>query len=208
MLAFTDTLYDIHFDCLAYLSHRRDTLSWLSEIDEAAPGLAEILPQRDSAGWFDYINEGRIEGKRYLSIAIGLSEEQVQKIKALPMFNLPTYQGGLIIESRYRRNYPFGSLARRTIGYYKNDTLRYGMERHFDYLLSGRDGGKTVRYGRYEGRDIQGVFTSIDGPAAQYAALFIQSHTLQNISPSPLYVCACCLQGYARVVLPRRCVRK
>lgn len=157
VLAFTDTLYDIHFDCLAYLSHRRDTLSWLSEIDEAAPGLAEILPQRDSAGWFDYINEGRIEGKRYLSIASGLSEEQVQKIKALPMFNLPTYQGGLIIESRYKRNYPFGSLARHTIGYFKNDTLRYGMERHFDYLLSGRDGGKTVRYGRYEGRDIQKV---------------------------------------------------
>lgn len=157
VLAFTDTLYDIHFDCMAYLSHRRDTTRWLSEIDEAAPGLAEILPQRDSAGWFDYINEGRIEGKRHLSIASGLSEERVQKIKALPMFNLPTYQGGGIIESRYRRNYPFGSLARRTIGYYKNDTLRYGMERHFDHLLYGRDGCKKVRYGRYEGRDIQKV---------------------------------------------------
>lgn len=39
VLAFTDTLYDIHFDCMAYLSHRRDTSRWLSEIDEAAPGL-------------------------------------------------------------------------------------------------------------------------------------------------------------------------
>ena len=157
VLAFTDTLYDIHFDCMAYLSHGRDTSRWLLEIDELAPGLAEMLPQRDSAGWFNYINDGRIEGKRYLSIASGLSEDQVQKIKTLPMFNLPTYQGGGIIEPRYRRNYPFGTLARRTIGYYKNDTLRYGMEGHFDYLLYGRDGSKVVRYGRYEGRDIQKV---------------------------------------------------
>lgn len=157
VLAFTDTIYDMHFDCMAYLSYKRDTLSWLSNIDELAPGLAEVLPKRDPAGWFNHINEGRINGNRYLTIASGLSEEQVQKIKTLPMFNLPPYQGGGIIEPRYRRNYPFGSFARRTIGYYKNDTLRFGMEQHFDYLLYGRDGSKVVRYGRYEGRDIHKV---------------------------------------------------
>ena len=155
VMAVTDTVYDAHFDPMAWGNTHRDTTEWASEISRLAPCLANTFPVRDSIGWIDYIEEGHDCGRRYLSIANGLTKEQVETIKSFPLFDLPSYLGGLIIEPRYVREYPFGSLARRTVGYMKGDSLKIGLESKYDLMLAGHPGHKTIRYGRYEGRDIQ-----------------------------------------------------
>ena len=155
VMAYTDTVYDAHFDPMAWGNAHRDTTEWASEIRHLAPCLANTFPQRDSIGWLDYIEDGHERGHRYLSIANGLTKEQVETIKSFPLFDLPSYRGGLIIEPRYVREYPFGSLARRTVGYMKGDSLKIGLESKYDLMLAGHPGHKTICYGRYEGRDIQ-----------------------------------------------------
>lgn len=157
VMAKTDTVYDAHFDPMAWGESHRDTTEWESKIRDLASCLAYSFPERDAIGWFRFIEEGHDLGRRYLSIAKGLSKEQVETIKTFPMFNLPQHRGGLIIEPRFVRNYTSGSLARRTIGYMKGDSLKIGLEKSYDQFLSGHPGHETIRYGRYEGEYIRKV---------------------------------------------------
>lgn len=155
VMAQTDTVYDVHFDPMVWGESHRDTTEWESKLRDLASCLANSLPERDAIDWFKYIEEGHNRGCRYLSIAKSLSKERVDTIKSFPLFNLPQYLGGLIIEPRYVRKYPFGSMARRTVGYMKGDSLKVGLEKSYDQILSGHPGHETIRYGRYEGQDIR-----------------------------------------------------
>lgn len=161
VLAQTDTVYDVHLDPQVWVNSNRIDDEWESEIRRLVPCLAEMLPVRDSIGWLDYLEEGRKSGRRYISIAEGLTKDQLLAIQSLPVFELPPYRGGRIIEPRFVRDYPFGSLARRTIGYTKGDSLKIGLEKTYDQFLSGHPGYETIRYGRYEGQDIRKVKESI-----------------------------------------------
>ena len=157
VMAKTDTVYDAHFDPMAWGESHRDTTEWESKIRDLASCLAYSFPERDAIDWFKYIEEGHDRGHRYLSIAKSLSKERVDTVKSFPLFNLPSYRGGLIIEPRYVRKYPFGSMARRTVGYMNGDSLKIGLEKSYDQILSGHPGHETIRYGRYEGEDIQKI---------------------------------------------------
>lgn len=157
VMAKTDTVYDVHFDPMVWGESHRDTTEWESKLRDLASCLADSYPERDAIDWFKYIKEGHDRGRRYLSIAKSLSKERVDTIKSFPLFNLPSYRGGLIIEPRYVRKYPFGSMARRTVGYMNGDSLKIGLEKSYDQFLSGHPGHETIRYGRYEGEDIQKI---------------------------------------------------
>ena len=70
----------------------------------------------------------------------------LQKVKSLPLFNEGGYKGGIIVEKIDTRQYPYGSLARRVIGYVKNNNITsgnslIGLEGKFNYLLHGKDTG-------------------------------------------------------------------
>ena len=161
VVAKTDTVYDVHFDPVAWSESHRDTTIWESEIRDLASCFAGSFLERDANGWVGFIEEGREKGRRYLSVTKGLSKEQVDTIKSFPLFSLPSYRSGLIIEPRYVRIYPYGTLARRTLGYMKGDSLKIGLEKTYDQFLSGHPGHETIRYGRYEGQDIRKVKESI-----------------------------------------------
>ena len=153
VVARTDTLYSVHYDPMAM----RDSVRWRAEVEGLAAGLDAMFPQEDtSAGWLQAFVRGRREGRRYLKVAEGLTGEQVDSIRELPLFNLhPTRDGG-IIEVHPVRVRPFGSLAAGTIGSYQEESkTRTGLERWYDYELYGRDGEKKIRKGRYDGRYVE-----------------------------------------------------
>ena len=65
-------------------------------------------------------------------------------MKNFPIFNLGVYGGGFMSEMRSTRDYPFGTLAKRTIGWVKieNDSIipENGIEKAFNKYLQGIPG--------------------------------------------------------------------
>ena len=67
-----------------------------------------------------------------------------KQIKELPLFNLSSLKGGLIVESKEVRENPMGKICERTIGYEKKDPsghyIRVGLEGAFSHFLKGQSG--------------------------------------------------------------------
>jgi cell division protein FtsI (penicillin-binding protein 3) len=90
------------------------------------------------------LNNAVSEQNRYLLIAKDLTYSQQKKIKALPLFNRPSYSGGLIIEHAMVREHPLGKIAERTVGRVtekkQGGYRRVGLEGAFSQYLEGEAG--------------------------------------------------------------------
>ena len=143
VLATTDTVYGVHLDAVA----AKDSL-WAEALPALSKGLAEILQDRTPSEYYSYLNKGRAAQRRYLKICEDVGQSMLDSLKSLPLFNLPMYTGGLIIETKLKRVYPYGSLARRTIGFVRNNYELYnnhiGIEGSFNKALSGKDGYEVI----------------------------------------------------------------
>lgn len=151
ILAITDSTFVLHYDCTV----EQDSVQWRQKLLASAEGLAELCSQRDSAQWVDRIQEGRRRGNKYLTIGKNLTGEDIVRLKMLPLFREKPPKGGRVIEVVERRRYPFGALARSSIGFISNgDTANYGLEYHYDKVLKGTKGIKELCRARYEGKNI------------------------------------------------------
>lgn len=123
---------------------------WRERARELSAGLASIYGM-NADYWYRTIINGRNEGKRYMKIGGGIDHETLQKVKELPLFREGANTGGLIIERMDTRQYPYGKLARRVIGYVKDNSRAeggrnaIGLEGKFDYKLHGKEGYRWKR---------------------------------------------------------------
>ncbi len=91
---------------------------------------------------------------------------EYSKVEKLPLFNLKSSANYVKIDMRKR---PFGDLARRTIGDFK-DGARHGLEKSFDTILAGKPGkfhfhkvmNRRVRVVDQPAEDGNDVLTTID----------------------------------------------
>ncbi len=119
---------------------------WVRKAGLLSKGLAKTLQEqgRDSAYYMNRIMTGRVRKMQHRSIVMKTDHGTLLNLKELPLFNEPSYKGGLIVEEEEKRLYPYGSLARRVIGYVKNNrdtTSRHiGIEGRYDYVLHGKAG--------------------------------------------------------------------
>jgi cell division protein FtsI (penicillin-binding protein 3) len=92
------------------------------------------------------------------------------RVIALPLFRDGRYRSGMIVEQEHIRQYPYGKLARRTIGFVRNNksevtNTHIGLEGKFDYVLHGQEGREWMRvtdYGRVRNSDSAYV-KAVDG---------------------------------------------
>ena len=157
LLALSTPLYQVYMDCAV----RKDAFAadkdgadkereWQEKAAALAEGLARIYPERSAQAWRKLILDGRRDNKRYVRIGGRIDHETLQRVKALPLFSEGANKGGLQVEKIDTRQYPYGTLARRTIGYVKdnsrsNGNSRIGIEGKFDYELHGREGYEWLR---------------------------------------------------------------
>ena len=110
---------------------------------DLSKGLSKILGKKFQY-YLNNLNKAREEGNRYLLISRNLSYSQYKQIKELPLFNLSSLKGGLIVESRDVRENPMGKICERTIGYEKKEPsghyIRVGLEGAFSHFLKGQSG--------------------------------------------------------------------
>lgn len=164
LLAMSYPVYDIHMDCtvrkeeFAKLGDRNEArkceAEWLGKARRMCDGLAEILQGKSGEQYYYMIRSGRLSGKKYLPIARKVDMTTVKKLRELPLFNESPNKGGLIVSQHYVRKYPYGRLARRTIGFVRDNSsdvanTHIGLEGKFDAVLHGTDGRECLRKADY-----------------------------------------------------------
>ena len=149
LIATNKTVYDIHLDCCVI----EDQKTWEEKSRRLAQGITLVLPEKSAPEWWDYFQNARKNKKRYLSIIKNADLNMVETLRSLPLLNEGQYRGGLILTSHVIREYPYGNLARRTIGALRNryDDPLFGIERQFNGDLNGEDGISKLKVG-YRGR--------------------------------------------------------
>ena len=182
ILAISTPLYQVCMDCTVQKDlFRQDKekgaqreKEWQSKVNDLAQGLASIYRDRTAAEYRSLILKGRQDNSRYVKIGGRIPHETLQRVKDLPLFREGANKGGIIIERYDAREYPYGGLARRTIGYVRDnsrikagsDPTRIGIEGRFDYVLHGKDGyewlRKTEKGGRVHNYDSTAV-RAVDG---------------------------------------------
>lgn len=157
ILAMTLPIYDVYMDCTVQkddFAQRAgaDSLerAWLSKAKALSKGLSEILGGRTEKGYYSLITNGRNRGNKYVRICTGIERPTLNRLKQLPLFNEGTNKGGMIVETSYVRRYPYGKLARRTIGFIRNlkstaGNTHVGIEGKFDHILHGQEGVEYLR---------------------------------------------------------------
>lgn len=154
LLAISTPLYNIRMDCYVQKEHNekggekgmKAEEKWLENARLLSGGLARVLnePDKDSLYYWNLIRKSRTAKKQYVSIARNIDHGTLLELQELPLYNLPRHKGGLIVEKVERRLYPYGGLARRVIGYVRNNddtsAIHVGIEGKYHYLLHGRKG--------------------------------------------------------------------
>ena len=167
-LAITAPLYDIYMDCTVRKSEfeemdRKEARrikrlqedgkeapapqykgaaaekAWKAKADTLARELARLFPAKSADQYYNDIISGRENGKKHVLIRRNVNHATLQTLKTLPLYREGAYKGGLIAEEHDERIYPYDTLARRVIGYVREQN-RIGIEGTYDYELHGTEG--------------------------------------------------------------------
>lgn len=99
-------------------------------------GLLDIVPLPSEL--IDQLKQAKLEGKRWLPLASGLTPDQVERINGLNI-------SGLYPQFYPERTYPEGSSSSHLLGFVGKDQLGqpkgfFGLEGYYDRVLTGRPG--------------------------------------------------------------------
>jgi len=87
------------------------------------------------------LQNARKNNKRYISILKNMDFQEVKIIKQWPLFERGQNKGGLIITKENKRTWPWGELARRTLGSDRGNGIQaVGLEASFNKELAGLKG--------------------------------------------------------------------
>ena len=167
LLAMSTPMYQIYMDCTvqkeAFAKEKQRVLKYNEEAVKKDKPLKEVRDRESewqdkakalAAGlsgiyggspkeWTNLILTNREKGGKYVKIGGRIGHETLQKVKALPLFEEGQYKSGMIVKKFDTRQYPYGELARRTIGYVKANTkvpVSLGIEGKYNYELHGKEG--------------------------------------------------------------------
>ena len=172
LLATTINVYNVRFDPVDVPEELFN-----KEIGALSDSLSKMLKNNTKAQYVKRFTEARNNRKRYVKIANKLRKEEYERIKTFPIFR-ERHGNGFITEKYPIREYPYGDIANRLIGYVNlNDTInpvKVGLEGAYDTCLSGRDGmqmRRRINGGRFidvpssqniTPRNGKDIYTSID----------------------------------------------
>ena len=133
--------YDIHLDMSVI---KKDTFD--KYIDTLSRGIAGILGGTKTA---DFYKQGLTAALRdtdqYYSLCNNISFDKFEQLRTLPIFKMGPRRGGFIKETQTKRINPYGLLAYRTIGLWRENSQPVGLEAVYDSVLKGENGYREVQ---------------------------------------------------------------
>jgi len=143
LLATSIPIFEIRMDVASNLIDDQlfnDSATWL------ARSLSKKFGDLTQWEYKQKLIKARKSGNRYLLIQRNVSYDDLRELQTYPIFNRGKYKGGLIAIRKTRRAYPYGILARRTIGYAKpSENLFVGLEGNYNNILEGNRGRQLHR---------------------------------------------------------------
>ena len=152
ILALSTPMYQVFMDCCIMKNEYKEMdkgaeleQTWRDEARDLSDSLAMFYNDKTASEYYNLIISSREAGKRHVKIGGMIDHGQLQQVKTFPLFKKGANRGGIIVEKNDTRQYPYGSLARRVIGYVKdnsksNGNNKIGIEGKFDEQLHGREG--------------------------------------------------------------------
>lgn len=155
LLAISCPMYQFYMDCTVLKGQKPEKeAEWLGKARELSACLAEVFPSKSADQYYRMIVNGRKKGLKYVQIGHPVDRRTRNKIAQFPLFRDGKYKGGMIIEEESLRQYPYGELARRTLGFVRDNksnvtNTHIGLEGKFDYVLHGTEGLEWKRKSDY-----------------------------------------------------------
>ena len=142
-LAFSTPEYFIAMDCTV----APDSV-FEANVRPLAEALATNYKEKSAAAYEELLRGNRAAGKQYTKLLkqhVGYDE--MKAISRYPILNLGQRRGGLLVEQIDHREYPYGKLAYRALGYLRSseDRPRIGVEGALDSVLRGKPGVRPIR---------------------------------------------------------------
>lgn len=156
LLAISCPEYQFYMDCtvLKDANTPEEEKEWLAKARELSKGLAREFPEMTADQFYRLIvtnrNDENKPGRKYVKIGHPVDRAAYNRILALPLYREGRYKSGVQYEQENIREYPYGELARRTIGFVRNNkspvkNTHIGLEGKFDYELHGQEGREYLR---------------------------------------------------------------
>lgn len=149
VLATNLRFYTVRLD---FRSERFNTQGYIDSIPMMADSLVKFFPGRATRKqWIDSLSKPikKAQNKRPRGYRVidNLSYTELQKVRTIPFFRIKnTNKNGFVVDSRVRREHPYGDMARRSIGGVgqtrKSSEVHgiSGLECALDSLLYGKHG--------------------------------------------------------------------
>ena len=158
-LAMSFPRYQVYIDCRVRdaefkklkPSNRRDSIAaWKHQVSLLSKGLEEVFAaQGKNAAWYEQkILSAYDKGSRSLKLGKPIEKEQWERLKTFPLANKGRNKGGVWVEPVPTRRYPYGNLARRTLGSImenEKESHYSGIDGKFNYTLHGTAGKYYVK---------------------------------------------------------------
>ena len=157
LLALSTPMYQLYMDCTVrkqYFADRDKSgkleAEWLEKARQFAKALSVVMKDKSAEEYYRMIAQGRRNGEKYLKLGSQIDRETLLDLRKMPLMKEGQYRSGIIETRKDSRNYPYGTLARRTIGYVKdnsnsNGNNHIGLEGKYDYVLHGQEGEMWLR---------------------------------------------------------------
>lgn len=152
LLCSTIPLFDVHIDFSVI-----DSAVFATKADTLAMQLAGMFKDRSAQAYSRELKKAYRAEQKYWLLAKNIQYGQFQQLRGFAILNRGKARGGFIVESKINRVNPYGMLAYRTIGLWRENAQTVGLEATCDSLLRGQEGT------RVEQKMTGGGWMPIDG---------------------------------------------
>lgn len=113
---------------------------------QLADELSRLFGNKTAYEYYMELTQARKNKERYHLIRNNVSFVDLQQLKQFPIFKLGRNTGGLIVSQFNKRIYPYNILAKRTIGYVRDNNIQpVGLEAYKNDLLTGIPGKQLMQ---------------------------------------------------------------
>lgn len=152
LLCSTIPQFDVHVD---FSVIKPDTFK--RYLDTLATGLSSLFKDATVATYKQLLTAEFTKQSRYWSLKNKVPYYEYQVLRSFPVFNKGARRGGLIVDPNIKRINPYGMLAYRTIGLWRENSQIIGLEAAYDSVLKGMSGT------RVEQKATGGVWLPVEG---------------------------------------------
>ncbi|PSK94738.1 penicillin-binding protein [Taibaiella chishuiensis] len=140
LLSSTIPQFDLRVDFKAI---NKDTFR--QYVDTLATCMSRLFADASADDYRQQLKNAYKRGDRYWLLRKNAPYYEYQAVRNFPLLSKGKNKGGFIAEPRSRRVNPYGMLAYRTVGLFRENADNIGLEKKYDSVLCGKQGRRIIR---------------------------------------------------------------